>query len=1148
MGHGYAGCTRTRSQILGSNSGELMKKLFALLAVLFLSVGSAFAQATTGDIVGTVTDGSGALVPSASVIAKNVNTGVSYPATGTGTGEFRISNVLSGTYNITVAAPGFTTNELKDFVVDVNKTSTANFKLLAGTITSVEVTEEAAVALDTTTSQLQETFTAKEMSDLPIAATSLLNLSFLSPGVSSTGGLGEGTGPSISGQRARDNSFTVEGTDNNNKTVTGNVVNVQNEAAHEFTLLENVFDAEYGHSNGGQFNVALKTGTNKYHGSLFEYFQNRNLNALDNSQLLAGITSQPRYDNNRFGGNLGGPIVKDKLFFFFDYEQNPIGTAGGSGSFCAPTAAGYATLAQYRAGTNLTVLQKYLPAVSGADPSGICNTYTYVDSAGASHSYADTITLTAAGAAGAVGPNGDQVLIPVGAASAPAPSFQNGRYISASADYNPTSKDNIRFRYAYDRQDGIDTAASLPIFFAPSPFRGTIGSLTYVHTFTSNLFNEARIGFNRAYGPLDTAPGVFPGLASFPNLDLDDLGISLGPDGNAPQGGAQNFYQFVDNVTFVKAHHTFKFGFDGRKYIAYTDFVQRSRGEYEYSNTSDVYLQDLSPDVFGQRNASGAISTRYYGDQTAFYGYAQDDWRVTPKLTLNYGLRYEFTSVPAGEKAQQLNSAANDPGLILFNKPQPYKTAFAPRFGFAYAPNTSTSVRGGFAIGYDVLFDNIGTTLAPPQQQVTENVDTSVSTPDFLKDGGLAAQAPSTYPSLAAQRAASTHYIPNQTLPYTESYSIGIQHVFHSDYTAEVRYVGDHSVHLDTQQQINVFSPVTAAFNLPTVIGAPTAADLASTLSLTNIKAVAAGTGHIIPAYAAAGFVNAITGYLSQGHSNYNGLQTQLQRRFKHGLLFNTAYTWSKTMDNSTDDFNSTSLNPRRAQDQTDYSAENSLSALSHKHRFTAEIVYDLPFFKQSNFLMRNLAGNWELAPIYTYESGQFVTPQAGLDANLNGDSAGDRASINPLGKKNVGSGVTPFYNPALTATLCPDPTQGCSASLVGYSANNPDAYYVATASGAHATAARNMLPTPAINDLDLSALKRISFTQRYSFEFEAIAYNVVNHPQFTDGVINNVGGESTVGAALQAYAIPGKTQFLNPQSVFGSNSRSMILVARFKF
>ena len=481
----------------------------ATSALLFVaSTGAVFAQATSGTIVGTVTDATGALLPAITVTAVNKATGVSYPATTTGSGEYRIVNVLPGIYNITATAPGFAPSVLRDFGVDSNKDSTAAFKLTAGNASSVEVSTEAAVALDTTTSQLQQDFSTKEIADLPISAVNLLSLSFLAPGVSSTGGLGEGTGPSISGQRARDNSFTVEGTDNNNKTVTGNVVNVQDDAAQEFALLQNVFNAEYGHSNGGQFNVVLKSGTNQYRGKVYEYFQNRNLNALDNFQRLGGITSQPRFDQNRFGGQLGGPIIKDKLFFFGDYEEGRLGQKGTPGSFCAPTAAGYALLNTYKAGSNLSVLENFLAPSAGGDPAKVCNT-TVIGSGAGAVSNPDTIAIgVPAGTPGSVGAN--QLLIPIGQVNVVAPSFTNSRWITTSIDYVPTSRDNVRGRYSYQKSDGIDTGANLPAFFAPEPFRGTIGSVTYVHTFTPNVINEARIGFNRSYGPVLTAPGTLP--------------------------------------------------------------------------------------------------------------------------------------------------------------------------------------------------------------------------------------------------------------------------------------------------------------------------------------------------------------------------------------------------------------------------------------------------------------------------------------------------------------------------------------------------------------------------------------------------------------------------------------------------------------
>ena len=553
----------------------------------------------------------------------------------------------------------------------------------------------------------------------------------------------------------------------------------------------------------------------------------------------------------------------------------------------------------------------------------------------------------------------------------------------------------------YSRQDTNDTAASFPAFFAPSPARFQLISANEVHTFTPFLSNEFRLGYNRFFTQLVVPAINFPGLAQFPNLYFYDLSTTtyLGPDASAPQSVIQNLYQAIDSLTWVKGKHTLDFGVEGRKYIAPNVFVQRLRGDYEYS-TLGRYLNDISPDAVGQRNATPpGVSPTFYGDQSSIYAYANDDFRMTQKLTLNLGLRYEFTSVPASEKEQALNIAASVPGLITFGKPTPQYKNFAPRIGVAYAPDENTAVHAAFGINYDVLYDNIGTTTAPPQFQTTENVNINASTPGFLAGGGLPANA--TFATLAQQRAATSAFVPNQKLPYSEQWTVGVQHVFHRDYTAEVRYVGTHGIHLDVQEQISVQSPVTAANQLPTnLTGGAVTFNPANTLAA--LKAPVNGfPSYLVPAYAQAGLTaTAITSDEPFGGSNYNGLQTQLTRRFQNGLLINASYTYSRAFDDSTADFNTTALNPRRPQDSQNLHAEFSRSDLDRPHRLTLVGVYDLPFFKNSNFLMKNLVGNWEIAPSYTFQSPQYTTVQSTVDSNLNNDSAGDRVFINPNGIK----------------------------------------------------------------------------------------------------------------------------------------------------
>jgi len=308
------------------------------------------AQVISGDMVGTVLDKTGAAIAGANVEATNVNTGVKTQTKAGANGEYRFSNLPVGAYNVSGSAPSFSTTTINNFRVELNKISTLQITLeVQGAVTSVEVSG-APPALDTTTAQVQSTFEAKQAEDLPIASTGgtgsgVLNLSLLSAGVSTAGGVGVGTGPSVGGQRPRNNNFMIECVDNNNKGVTGPLVTVPNDAVAEFSLLQNQFSPEFGHSSGGQFNTVVKSGTNTFHGIAYVYNQNRNYNAFDQLQKVEGFTSTPRYDNNRFGGQIGGPVVKNKLFFFGNFEYEPFGQAGGAGAVCAPTAASYATIA-----------------------------------------------------------------------------------------------------------------------------------------------------------------------------------------------------------------------------------------------------------------------------------------------------------------------------------------------------------------------------------------------------------------------------------------------------------------------------------------------------------------------------------------------------------------------------------------------------------------------------------------------------------------------------------------------------------------------------------------------------------------------------------------------------------------------------------
>ncbi len=311
-------------------------------------IGAALGQTTSGDLVGTVKDPSGAAIANAAVVVTNEDTGVASTVKAGTAGEFRVGNLLPGKYDLVVSSSGFQPFTLRGIVIELNKTSTTNVGLSIGASTTVEVAAEAGAALDTTSTNLTQTFSNVELTDLPSTASGgsagfgVLNASLLSPGVASSGGIGIGVGPSIGGQRPRNNNFTIEGIDNNNKAVTGPLIYLPNDSVESFTLITNQFSPEFGHSSGGQFNTNVLSGTNKFHGRLYEYFQNRNLNAESGTQGGKPAIN-PRYDNNRYGGQVGGPVLRDKLFFFANFERNSIGSNPAIFS-CVPTAAGLTAL------------------------------------------------------------------------------------------------------------------------------------------------------------------------------------------------------------------------------------------------------------------------------------------------------------------------------------------------------------------------------------------------------------------------------------------------------------------------------------------------------------------------------------------------------------------------------------------------------------------------------------------------------------------------------------------------------------------------------------------------------------------------------------------------------------------------------------
>jgi hypothetical protein len=724
-----------------------------LAALLTLLATSLVAQISDANLVGTVIDPSRAVVPSALLKLTNNETAVTWTATSDEQGVYKFANIPVGRYTLEAVAQGFARTAVREIALQLNVTQTINVALqLEAAAASVTVVE-ASPALDTTTAGLHSSFGSREAVQMPLTSDGtlgVLNLSLLSAGVGSSGGIGYGTGPSIGGQRPTNNNFMIEGVDANNRAVTGPTINISNEAAAEFTLQQNQFLPEFGHSSGGQFNTIIKSGSNQIHGSLYEYFQNRNLNALDAAYARAGILSNPRFDQNRFGGSVGGPIRRDRLFYFAALEYQAAGQASSSAATFVPTADGMRALDSLSGinKTNLGVLRQYTPMAPER-----------------------AMDVTVLGRA-----------IPVGLMNTTAPSYINHTRPVASVDYNLSSRDQFRGRWIGYRSDSIDPSASLAEFFTPVQIRNHIASFAHFHTFSPALLSEVRFGYNRSVEDHPAGPQKFPGLDAFPSLQFDDLSLGLGPFFAYPQSNKSNIYQLATNLSWTRGRHSLKFGYDGRKQNSANFFVMRQRGEYAYS-TLERYLLDLTPE-FASRSVGGFP---FVGNLLSHYLFANDEFRLRSNLVVTLGLRYEFVDVPHGSKQQSLNGLSSVAGVLEFRSPKPGYRDLAPRVAVAWAPGTSgrTSLRAGFGMAYDQVYQNLGINSLPPQffTTVDAHVDRPAELPGFLAGGGIPATA---VPITDAQtaRMLTAAWIPDQQRPYSIQWNAGVQRVIARDYTS----------------------------------------------------------------------------------------------------------------------------------------------------------------------------------------------------------------------------------------------------------------------------------------------------------------------------------------------------------------------------
>jgi len=1127
--------------------------LLVLLSGLAVSAEGARAQRFDGTLRVSVTDSSGAGIVDARVTVTGEATNVSTTATASSAGTYVFPNLLVGSYTVSVEKAGFKKTVNKGVQVESNQVTETAVTLEVGDVaTTVEVTAGAEL-VKTESSTLDATFSGKVTQDLPINTLGgdVKEFSVLAPGTTTQEGGVLGSGGSIGGTRPRFNGFNIDGVEDNKLDTNGPTQPVIQESVAEFTLLTNQFSAEYGHSAGGLFNIVTKSGTNDWHGAAWEFNRNRNYDAFDNQQKMRGL--KDRFDYNRAGASAGGRILRNKLFVYGAYEFQNEGLAASSPSVLLPTAAGLSTLNTLAFDDAVRAILKQIPAAPKND-------------------------------AGTVNVNGNA--IPIGNLTTVAPSFVNEHDFLVNGDLT-LGKHQVSTRFLYDRQRAPDFNPSLP----EPQFLGSNNSdarkviLADTWTISSTVINNFRSSYSRLVGPQLTAPA---GFTNFPNVIIDDLSaVNIGPEQNAPQSYTQNVYQWADTINYVRGPSTFKFGVEVKKYIAPTNGLPRGRGEWDYATLSQL-VNDFVPSGAPNKALRGAGSGNVAENYNAFYWFLQDDWKLTSRLTVNAGLRYEYSGVPRAENLQAINAIADDPAMhLIFRAPKPDVNNFAPRLGFAYDPTGrgKWAIRGGAGFAYDVTPNNFAINSLPPELQTEQNPDVTCSLPGkpawctsflaggpgqgFLQGGGLLqVNVPPT--TQADARAGTQSLIPDHVAPKVITWTLGVQHELFRDTSIEVRYVGTRSLELPVQQRLNSASAFDPRFQgggitpLPTYLSASavpaTVTAPASTLSdFDNFLAK-----KLNKPFRVDGFKGNLTTFPPIGTGIYHAGSVDFMHRFAKGLYFRTNYTFSKNIDNATNELFSSIVDPRRAQDGYNFAGDRGPSVLDIRHKLAISWVYDLPNIRTDNRFVRSLAHGWEWTGSYIAESGQPVTPLSFVDANANGDGAGDRSIINPNGAGLTGSVVNAVCNAGTggaTTVVGLDPNTGnwmCGnqddTNIVGYvvapatvgqdaGTINPKARFVQAQVGARANAGRNSVYAPGLNIWNMSLFKGAKITERFSLQFRVDTYDTFNHQNFAIGLPTNNGSIDQLNNPnpfAASYVNVGDPSFLNAHQLFNGGSRTM--------
>jgi hypothetical protein len=1069
--------------------------LLAVLAGVILASQNAVGQGiTTGSIAGSIADQQGAVVPQATITAVEIASHATFKTVSGADGAFIFHDLPIGTYELRVESANFTPFVVKNVRVTAGVTTQLGVQRLAIGTTSTSITVEAAAPiLETSQAQVTTSFDSAAIQSLPLN-TNFDNLALLAPGVVQTHDASfsnsNGVGISANGQRGRSNNFEIDGQDNNDNTVGGPQVFFGSaDAISEIQIITNNFGAQYGRNMGAVVNYVTKSGTNSFHGSGFEYYTGSWGSSLQNGQKspLFGFCAPgespsdgcmpitvPRTVDNKFGGTFGGPILKDKLWFFWSTYWDRT-REGGSVS----TSQGAITPTP----TGLTQLQAAFPnnpavaSLVNQGPYGIkTGNPTPVSGSAVIQTVTDGVTSAPIEFAGV-------------ARTVPA-LFNDGEQLGR-LDWEPTTKDRFFVRYYYQNalQTGNlagNTAAAIASGgYIEIPARTHSIGADWTHTFSPAWINQLRYSFQQAVsgfegGGVPECTGVnFTACPSSVNFQ-DGTDFNYGYANSLPSQKFIKITQVQDNANWSHGNHNIALG-----------------GEYAYQNSPGTFLpnfngflnfQDFNSFLQGGGSlglADGNPVIPFRENDVALY--FQDDWKIRPDLTLNLGLRWEFfgQAVNVLHDSTVARQTGPDPlwntslplSVTTFQKvPNRWKN-YQPRIGFAWNPDHGRLVvRGGYAINFDPAFYNIF---------LNSGVSAPVANSGLINCGGGYQCLPASGTTGATVRAQNLAALPlngdprfdvegplsaNFRNPYTQTYSLGIQYGIGSTAVVEVRYVGNHTAalfqSLNGNPSLNFLASAFPNYVSPGALCSDPTAPGFQTLNC-NVGALQAATANT-------------------AFSNYNSLQTNVTTRAFHGLTGTLQYTYSRTIDNTSEIYatgtGGNTLQYAQNPLNTDL-AERGVSGISYPNVVAFGFVYEAPRFVHGNGFLAKIANGYSLNTVYGYNSGQPFTPFQGLQ-------------LNPTNPTSVVGGTycdDNFNQAVLGVTSCRPILTNPKAP------NSPTSYDFNSVTAANALGnpypgvSRNTLRGQSWNNLDSSIFKTTPLTERVSMQLQFNVFNTFN-------------------------------------------------------